>query len=93
MTINEMNKTALNKVFETYLDASRALRKGQLADSERYHRLAFTMAEAYQAIGLMSFSDKPAPRNQGRKTGHQGMARRPHSVTRTRSPQPATRRA
>lgn len=57
MTTNEMNKTALNKVFEAYLDASRALRKGQLADSERYHRLAFTMAEAYQAIGLMSFSD------------------------------------
>ena len=57
MTTNEMNKTALNKVFEAYLDASRALRKGQLADSERYHRLAFTMAEAYQAIGLMSYSD------------------------------------
>lgn len=57
MTINEMNKTALNKVFEAYLDASRAFRKGQLADSERYHRLAFTMAEAYQAIGLMSSSD------------------------------------
>lgn len=57
MTINEMNKTALNKVFEAYLDASRSLRKGQLADSERYHRLAFTMAEAYQAIGLMSSSD------------------------------------
>lgn len=57
MTIKEMNKTALNKVFETYLDASRAIRKGQMADSERYHRLAFTMAEAYQAIGLMSFSD------------------------------------
>lgn len=58
MTINEMNKTALNKVFEAYLDASRSLRKGQLADSERYHRLAFTMVEAYQAIGLMSFSDR-----------------------------------
>lgn len=58
MTINEMNKTALNKVFEAYLDASRSLRKGQMADSERYHRLAFTMAEAYQAIGLMSFSDR-----------------------------------
>lgn len=57
MTTKEMNKTALNKVFETYLDASRAIRKGQMADSERYHRLAFTMAEAYQAIGLMSFSD------------------------------------
>lgn len=57
MTTNEMNKTALNKVFEAYLDALRALRKGQLADSERYHRLAFTMAEAYQAIGLMSCSD------------------------------------
>lgn len=57
MTINEMNKTAVNKVFEAYLDASRALRKGQLEDSERYHRLAFTMAEAYQAIGLMSSSD------------------------------------
>lgn len=57
MTINEMKETALNKVFESYLDASRALRKGQLADSKRYHRLAFTMAEAYQAIGLMSFSD------------------------------------
>lgn len=57
MTINEMNKTALNKVFEAYLDASRALRKGQMADSERYHSLAFTMAEAYQAIGLMSCSD------------------------------------
>ena len=57
MTTNEMNKTALNKVFEAYLDASRSLRKGQLADSERYHRLAFTMAEAYQAIGLMSCSD------------------------------------
>ena len=57
MTINEMNKTALNKVFEAYLDASRALRKGHLEDSERYHRLAFTMAESYQAIGLMSSSD------------------------------------
>lgn len=57
MTINEMNKTALNKVFEAYLDASRAIRKGQMADGERYHRLAFTMAEAYQAIGLMSSSD------------------------------------
>lgn len=29
-----------------------------MADSERYHRLAFTMTEAYQAIGLMSFSDR-----------------------------------
>ena len=58
MTINEMKEAALNKVFESYLDASRALRKGQLADSERYHRLAFTMTEAYQAIGLMSFSDR-----------------------------------
>lgn len=58
MTINEMNKTALNKVFEAYLDASRSLRKGQLADSERYHRLAFTMAESYQAIGLISFRDR-----------------------------------
>ena len=57
MTIKEMKETALNKVFEAYLDASRSLRKGQMADSERYHRLAFTMAEAYQAIGLMSFSD------------------------------------
>lgn len=58
MTINEMKETALNKVFEAYLDASRALRKGQLADGDRYHRLAFTMTEAYQAIGLMSFSDR-----------------------------------
>ena len=58
MTINEMNKTALNKVFEAYLDASRALRKGQLADGDRYHRLAFTMSEAYQAIGLMSSRDR-----------------------------------
>lgn len=58
MTINEMRETALNKVFETYLDASRALRKGQLADCERYNRLAFTMAAAYQDIGLMSFSDR-----------------------------------
>lgn len=58
MTINEMNKTALNKVFEAYLDASRALRKGQLADGDRYHSLAFTMAEAYQAIGLMSSRDR-----------------------------------
>ena len=58
MTIKEMKETALNKVFESYLDASRALRKGQLADSERYHRLAFTMAESYQEIGLMSFSDR-----------------------------------
>lgn len=57
MTIKEMKETALNKVFEAYLDASRAIRKGQIADRERYHRLAFTMAEAYQAIGLMSFSD------------------------------------
>lgn len=57
MTINEMKETALNKVFEAYLDASRSIRKGQLADGERYHRLAFTMAEAYEAIGLMSFSD------------------------------------
>lgn len=57
MTIKEMKETALNKVFEAYLDASRALRKGQMADSERYHRLAFTMAEAYQAIELMSSSD------------------------------------
>lgn len=58
MTINEMKEAALNKVFESYLDASRALRKGQLADSERYHRLAFTMTEAYQAIGLMSSRDR-----------------------------------
>lgn len=58
MTINEMKEKALNKVFETYLDASRALRKGQLADGDRYHRLAFTMAEAYQAIGLMSSRDR-----------------------------------
>ena len=58
MTTKEMKETALNKVFEAYLDASRAIRKGQLADSKRYHRLAFTMAEAYQAIGLMSFSDR-----------------------------------
>lgn len=58
MTINEMRKTALNKVFEAYLDASRALRKGQLADGDRYHRLAFTMSEAYQAIGLMSSRDR-----------------------------------
>lgn len=58
MTINEMKETALNKVFEAYLDASRALRKGQLADGDRYHRQAFTMAEAYQAIGLMSSRDR-----------------------------------
>lgn len=58
MTTKEMKETALNKVFEAYLDASRALRKGQMADSERYHRMAFTMTEAYQAIGLMSFSDR-----------------------------------
>lgn len=58
MTIEEMKETALNKVFEAYLDASRSIRKGQMADSERYHRLAFTMTEAYQAIGLMSFSDR-----------------------------------
>lgn len=57
MTTKEMKETALNKVFEAYLDASRAIRKGQMADGERYHRLAFTMAEAYQAIELMSFSD------------------------------------
>lgn len=57
MTIKEMKETALNKVFEAYLDASRAIRKGQMADGERYHRLAFTMAESYEAIGLMSFSD------------------------------------
>ena len=57
MTTKEMKETALNKVFEAYLDASRAIRKGQLADGERYHSLAFTLAEAYQAIGLMSFSD------------------------------------
>lgn len=58
MTINEMRETALNKVFETYLDASRALRKGQLADGDRYNSLAFTMSEAYQAIGLMSSRDR-----------------------------------
>lgn len=58
MTINEMKETALDKVFEAYLDASRALRKGQLADGDRYHRLAFTMTEAYQAIGLMSSRDR-----------------------------------
>lgn len=58
MTINEMRETALNKVFEAYLDASRALRKGQLADGDRSHSLAFTMAEAYQAIGLMSSRDR-----------------------------------
>lgn len=58
MTINEMRETALNKVFEAYLDASRALRKGQLADYDRCLRMAFTMAEAYQAIGLMSSRDR-----------------------------------
>lgn len=58
MTINEMRETARNKVFEAYLDASRALRKGQLADGDRYHRLGFTMSEAYQAIGLMSSRDR-----------------------------------
>lgn len=58
MPTNEMRETALNKVLEAYLDASRALRKGHLSDGERYHRLAFTMSEAYQAIGLMSFSDR-----------------------------------
>lgn len=77
MTINKMRETALNKVFEAYLDASRALRKGQLADGERHHRLAFTMSEAYQAIGLMSFNDRLSleikAEDQAIKEFHEGL--------------------
>lgn len=77
MTINEMKETALDKVFEAYLDSSRSLRKGQLADGERHHRLAFTMSEAYQAIGLMTSSEgirlEMKAEDQAIKEWHEGL--------------------